>query len=171
MKLIKIKAFFFASGLFGVVLYSSSAWSLKEDADQPVYIDSNAASYDDKKQVSVYTGKVVATQGSLEVKSDKLVVYFKNGDVDKLVATGNPARFKQTPDRGKGDITGQALTGEYYPAKASLVLIKEAIVWQEGNTYASDLIRYDSRNAIVNAGEQKSDSKRVRVILKPKAQE
>lgn len=169
MKLNKFKVFFLETSLLMALLFSSNASALKEDADQPVYIDSNAATYDDKTGVSIYTGNVIATQGSLEVKSDKLVVYFKNGDVDKLVATGNPARFKQTPDSGKGDITGKALTGEYYPSEASLILIKEAVVWQEGNTYASDLIRYDSLNAVVKAGEQSSDAKRVRVILKPKA--
>ena len=150
-------------------LYSSGSHALKSDADQPVVIDSNAATYDDNKAISTYTGNVVATQGSLEVKSDKLVVYFKNGDIDKLVATGNPARFKQMPDHG-GEITGKALTGEYYPGQSLLILIKEAVVRQDGNTYASELIRYDSENAIVKAGEQASDSKRVRVILKPKSE-
>ncbi|GAB4254575.1 MAG: lipopolysaccharide transport periplasmic protein LptA [Methylomicrobium sp.] len=156
-------AFFSAS-----INYCSSVHALKSDADQPVYIDSNAATYDDNTGVSIYTGNVVSTQGSLKVWSDKLVVYFKNGDVDKLVATGKPARFQQTPDNG-GDITGKALTGEYYPKQNLLILIKEAVVWQEGNTYASDIIRYDSKNSIVKAGEQESDAKRVRVILKPKS--
>lgn len=150
-------------------LYSSAGHALKSDADQPVVIDSNAATYDDNTAISTYTGDVVATQGSLEVKSDKLVVYFKDGDVNKLVATGKPARFKQMPDHG-GEITGKALTGEYYPDQSLLILIKEAVVWQDGNTYASELIRYDSKNAIVRAGEQASDAKRVRVILKPKSE-
>lgn len=158
-----------ASCLALLMIYSSMSYALKSDADQPVVIDSNAATYDDNTSISTYTGDVVATQGSLEVKSDKLVVYFKDGDVNKLVATGKPARFKQMPDRG-GEITGKALTGEYYPSQSLLILIKDAVVWQEGNTYASELIRYDSQNAIVKAGEQASDAKRVRVILKPKSE-
>ncbi len=152
-----------------LIAYSSSCLALKSDADQPIYIDSNAATYDDNAGVSIYTGNVISTQGSLKVWSDKLVVYFKDGDVDKLVATGKPARFQQTPDSG-GDITGKALTGEYYPKQNLLILIKDAVVWQEGNTYASDIIRYDSRNSIVKAGDQESDAKRVRVILKPKSE-
>jgi lipopolysaccharide export system protein LptA len=164
------KSKFLGLGWLAVLaLYSSGCHALKSDADQPVVIDSNAATYDDNKAISIYTGNVVATQGSLEVKSDKLEVYFKDGDINKLVATGNPARFKQMPDHG-GEITGKALTGEYYPSQSLLILIKEAVVWQDGNTYASELIRYDSENAIVKAGEQASDSKRVRVILKPKSE-
>lgn len=149
--------------------YSSVGLALKSDSEQPIYIDSNAATYDDNAGVSIYTGNVVSSQGSLKVWSDKLVVHFKDGDVDKLVATGKPARFQQTPDSG-GDITGKALTGEYYPKQNLLILIKEAVVWQDGNTYASDIIRYDSRNSIVKAGDQESDAKRVRVILRPKTE-
>lgn len=166
---LKNNLFLRIAGLVFLLWYSTDGYALKSDAEQPVVIDSNAATFDDKNATSIYTGNVVATQGSLEVKSDKLVVYLKDGLVDKMVATGKPARFKQMPDSG-GEITGKALTGEYYPEQSLLILIKEAVVWQDGNTYASELIRYDSKNAVVKAGEQASDAKRVRVILKSKSE-
>ena len=142
--------------------------ALESDPDQPIYIDSNSASYDDAKQVSIYTGNVIATQGSIKIRGDRLVIYLKNGDVSKLVTTGKPARFQQSPGKGKDDIKAQSLIGEYYPERAELVLKKKAKVTQGSNTYTSELIRYDSRHAIVRAGEKSSDSKRVRVILQPK---
>lgn len=142
--------------------------ALESDPDQPIYIDSNSASYDDAKQVSIYTGNVIATQGSIKIRGDRLVIYLKNGDVSKLVTTGNPAHFQQSPGKGKDDIKAQSLIGEYYPERAELVLKKKAKVTQGSNTYTSELIRYDSRHAIVRAGEKSSDSKRVRVILQPK---
>lgn len=157
--------------ILGVLLsswFNSVAIALESDADQPIYIDSNSAIYDDKTGVSIYTGKVVASQGSMELYSDKLVVYLKNGVVDKLVGTGVPARFKQTPSEGKEDIKGKSLTLEYYPEQALLVLIKEAVVIQGANTYASDLIKYNNITSVVMAGEKSSDTKRVRVILQPK---
>ncbi|PKM12393.1 MAG: lipopolysaccharide transport periplasmic protein LptA [Gammaproteobacteria bacterium HGW-Gammaproteobacteria-3] len=156
------------AGLLLFALYSANSHALKSDSDQPVIIDSNAASYDDTTATSIYTGNVVATQGSLEVKCDRLEVYFKDGEVDKFIAIGKPARFRQMPDKG-AEIRGRALKGEYYPEQSLLILIKEAVVEQDGNTYASELIRYDSKNAVVKAGEQSSDTKRVRVILKPKS--
>jgi lipopolysaccharide export system protein LptA len=155
-------------GLLLLAGFSSFAFALESDADQPIYIDSNSATYDDKKGVSIYTGKVVASQGSMVLYSDKLVVYLKDGIVDKLVGTGVPARFKQTPEGGKQDIKGKSLTLEYYPEQALLVLIKEAVVTQGTNTYASDLIKYNNITSIVMAGEKSSDTKRVRVILQPK---
>jgi lipopolysaccharide export system protein LptA len=152
-------------------LYSASGFALESDKDQPITIDSNTATYDDATGTSIYTGSVISIQGSLRVESDKLVVYFKDGDAEKMVFTGNRAKFKQTPKEGDEDITGEALTGEYYPKKNLLVLKDEATVWQGNGTYSSNLIEYDSKSSIVKAGETSSDAKRVHVTLQPKSKE
>jgi lipopolysaccharide export system protein LptA len=148
--------------------YGSGLWALESDPDQPITIDSNTATYDDVSATSIYTGNVISIQGSIRVNSDKLVVYFVEGDAEKLVFTGNKAKFKQTPNPGAEDITGEALTGNYYPKKNLLVLIDEATVWQGSATYTSDLIEYDSKRSIVKEGEKSSDAKRVHVLLQPK---
>lgn len=142
--------------------------ALESDAQQPITIDSNTATYNDASATSTYTGNVISVQGSIRVNSDKLVVYLKDGEAEKLVFTGKPARFKQTPSKGSEDIVGEALTGEYYPKQDLLVLIDQAVVRQGNATYASNLIQYDIKNSMVKAGEKASDSKRVHVILKPK---
>jgi lipopolysaccharide export system protein LptA len=134
-------------------------------------IDSNTALYDDVTSTSVYTGNVVSIQGSLRVDSDKLVVYFKEGEADELVFTGNKAKFKQTPNEGDDDIIGEALTGKYYPKKNKLILINDAVVHQGNATYASNYIEYDSKNSMVKAGEKSSDAKRVHVTIMPKSKE
>lgn len=146
-----------------------SAMALKSDADQPVTIDSNTASFNDKTGTSIYIGNVVTIQGSLHINSDKLVVYLKKGEIDKLVFTGKPAKFRQLPAVGKEQIHGQGLTGEFYPNKNKLVLIEEAIVSQGNSRSESKLIVYDSRNSLIKAGEKSSDSKRVHSVFKPKA--
>ena len=148
--------------------YGSGLWALESDPDQPITIDSNTATYDDVSSTSIYTGNVISIQGSIRVNSDKLVVYFVDGDAEKLMFTGNKAKFKQTPNPGAEDITGEALTGEYFPQKNLLVLINEATVWQGNATYTSDFIEYDSRRSIVKAGEKTSDVKRVHVLMQPK---
>ncbi|SJM89177.1 lipopolysaccharide transport periplasmic protein LptA [Crenothrix polyspora] len=150
-----------------VALSITDAKALETDSEQPITIDSNTATYDDKTATSIYTGNVVSIQGSIHVTSDQLVVYFKDGDAEKLVFTGKKAKFSQTPSVGAKDITGEALTGEYYPKKNLLVLIDEATVWQGAGSYASQIIKYDSKNSVVKAGEKTSDSK-VHVVLQPK---
>ena len=149
-------------------LFSGACLALESDSDQPITIDSNSAVYDENKGLSTYYGNVISIQGSLRVNSSKLVAFLKKGEVDKLIWTGKPARFKQKPEGGKEEINGKALTLEYYPDKALFILIKEAVVTQGANTYKSDLIKYDTRNSVVKAGERNTDNKRVRVIMKPK---
>jgi lipopolysaccharide export system protein LptA len=154
-----------------LTFYGTGAFALESDKDQPITIDSNTATYDDASATSIYTGNVISIQGSLRVESDKLVVHFVDGDAEKLVFTGNKAKFKQTPKEGDEDITGEALTGEYYPKKNLLVLIEKATVWQGNGTYSSELIEYDSRNSVVKAGETTSDAKRVHVTIQPKSKD
>jgi len=170
MKQNKKQAIFYCCALlFGIM--SSSVRALESDSEQPITIDSNTATYDDATATSIYTGNVISVQGSIRVNSDKLVVYFVDGDAEKLVFTGNKAKFKQTPSEGSEDITGEALTGEFYPKKNLLILIDDATVWQGNATYSSNLIEYDIKTSLVKAGEKSSESKRVHVILKPKAKE
>lgn len=161
--------FFYCFVLLMTGFGANAAWALESDARQPITIDANTATYDDASATSTYTGNVISVQGSIRVNSDKLVVYLKDGEAEKLVFTGKKAKFKQTPSEGSEDILGEALTGEYYPKENLLVLIDEAIVKQGNATYSSKLIQYDIKNSLVKAGEKTSDAKRVHVILKPKA--
>jgi len=122
----KQASFYCCALLLGLMSFSVSA--LESDAEQPINIDSNTATYDDATATSTYTGNVISVQGSIKVNSDKLVVYFVDGDAEKLVFTGNKAKFKQTPSVGAKDITGEALIGHFFPKKNLLVLIDDATV-------------------------------------------
>lgn len=165
------KPYYLASCLLSALFYSAGVYALENDGDQPIIIDSNTATYDDAKAISTYTGAVNTVQGSVRVNSDKLVVYFIKGEADKMVFTGNLAKFKQTPKEGEPDITGESLTGEFYPKKNLLVLIDKATVWQGGGIYSSDYIEYDLKTSLVKAGEKSAAGKRVHVVLQPKAKE
>ena len=170
MKKNKLSPLFYHLALV-MILLSCNAVALETDAEQPITIDSNTATYDDLSATSTYIGNVVSIQGSIVVHSDKLVVYFVNGDAEKLVFTGNKAKFKQTPNVGAKDITGESFIGHYFPKVNQLVLIDTATVWKDDGIYASDLIEYNTKTSLVNAGEKSTDTKRVHVILKPKAKE
>ncbi len=153
---------------FGLLLTVRLAFALENDSEQPVYIDSDNAIYDEKTEVSTYTGKVVATQGSIRIDADKLVVYLKDGNVVKLVATGNPSKFEQLPGVGKEKMYGEGLVNEFYPEKNLLIFMKKASVWQGDAKQSSEYIEYDTKNSLLKAGEQSSDGKRVHSVIKPK---
>ena len=158
--------------LCAALLYSTNLFALESDAKQPITIDSNGATYDERSELSTYIGNVVATQGSIRVNSDKLDVHFKGGEAEKLVFSGKSARFKQTPSAGGKDITGQASTGEFYPKRNLLVLIGDATVLQGNGTYSSDYIEYDIKTSLVKAGDKSASTdnskQRVHVVIQPK---
>lgn len=158
---------FFTGCLLG--LAALPLWALESDPDQPVYIDSDNAVYDEKAETSTYTGHVVATQGSIRIDAEKLVVFMKNGDIAKLVATGKPSKFEQLPAVGKDKMYGEGLVNEFYPDKNLLVFMKNASVWQGDAKQSSDYIEYDTKNSLLKAGESSSGGKRVHSVIKPKA--
>ena len=97
--------------LICALLFSANAWSLDTDAQQPIYIESDAATYDEKKGESIYTGNVQVTQGSMQMNSDRLVILMSKmtkKELKKMIATGNPVRFKQKPSGEKDEVRGKS---------------------------------------------------------------
>lgn len=150
-----------------ISLFSAAIPALESDREQPIQIEADAATYNEKSETGTYTGNVKLTQGSFRLWSDKLVVHNKNREVDKLIITGKPAKFRQTPEKQKEDVQGSALRMEYYGKGSRLIMLKEAKIWQGENSTASERIEYDSLNSIIQAGKKQSGSQRVKVILKP----
>ena len=163
--------------VLGSWLGSPPVLALDSDSKQPMYIESDTATYDEKKGETVYVGSVKATQGSLEALGDRMVINQKNGKTDKIVIFGRPARIKQTPEGGKGDMHGIGQRAEYFPDTGVLILYEKAMTWQGAdpatseNVVTSDRIEYDTRNSLYKAGSERSGSKRVHVTIRPKEAE
>ena len=79
-----------------LVLSVSHAWALSSDREQPINIESDTAELNEKTGVSTYRGRVVLTQGTLIIHSDTLVIYTNEEDIERVVAQGNPATYRQT---------------------------------------------------------------------------
>ncbi len=148
--------------------------ALESDAKQPMYIEADTATYDEKKGETVYVGNVKATQGSLEVLGDQMTVYQTNSKTDKIVILGKPAKLKQTPDGGKQDMHGIGQRADYFPETGILILYEKAVTWEgpdpatSEHTVRSDRIEYDTKNSLYKAGNAATGSKRVQVVILPK---
>jgi lipopolysaccharide export system protein LptA len=163
--------------LAGFWLAVSPASALDSDSKQPMYIESDTATYDEKKGETEYVGNVKATQGSLEALGDKMVVYQKDGKTDKIVIYGKPARIKQTPEGGKEDMHGIGQRADYFPDTGILILNDKAMTWEgpdpakSEHVVTSDRIEYDTRNSLYKAGSAHSGNKRVHVTIQPKEEQ
>ena len=137
----------------GAALGSASAWALPSDREQPIRVQADSAELDDKQGVAVYRGGVVITQGTLKITGDTVTITQNgNGDIDVFTSVGKPAYYEQQPAENKPLVKAYGLTIQYFAANERIVLIDQAKVVQEGNTFEGEKIVYDTQRQIVNAG-------------------
>lgn len=161
-----------------LTLLTMDSFALETDSKQPIYIEADTATYDEKKELTVYTGNVHYQQGSIESWSDRMEVHQKDGKTDKVINFGNPVRLKETPEPNKPDWHGVGSRSEYYPETRVLMLFNNAMAWQgtvpeKSDRVTSDRIEYDIEHSIMKAGvptqhgEVPASGKRVHVTLEP----
>lgn len=156
------------------LLLPMAVHALSSDSKQPLLIESDDMVFDENKGETVYNGNVKATQGSLEVTGDKMIVSQPKGEPSQMIMVGKPARLKQSPDGGGADNHGLGDRLDYFPDSGILVLNGNAMTWQGAtpenseHTVKSDHIEYDTKNAIYKAGTPKSAHHRVHVRVLPK---
>lgn len=147
-----------------------SAWALSTDRNQPVRITADRMRADERLGISHYEGDVFLKQGSLEIRSDELTVHLQDGEVTRIIVTGNPARLQQQPDN-REMVYSEARRMEYNTQSGELLLIDDARVKQGSNRFSGARIHYDTRNSIVAANRDAADSERedgrVRAIIEP----
>jgi lipopolysaccharide export system protein LptA len=139
----------------------------KTDRQQPMdvhadHLDGNLA--DDG--VSVLTGNVVMTQGTLEIRSDKAVITRKDGEMSRAVLTGGPVHLKQL-DENNEPMYATSRQTDYDLLDNVAVLTGDAIVNQpsRGQMHGEKIV-YDVDNGKVTSG---NDGTRVLLHILPKA--
>ena len=136
-----------------IALLGSYAHALPEDRNQPIRVQADTAELDDRQGVAVYRGDVVITQGTMKITGDTVTItQNKNGDVEVFNSIGKPAYYEQQPAVDKEIVKAYGLTIQYVATNERIVLIDQAKVVQEGNTFEGEKIVYDTQRQIVNAG-------------------
>ena len=153
---------------------SAGTWALPTDREQPIRVQADSAELDDKQGVAVYRGGVVITQGSLKITGDTVTItQTAQGDIDVFTAVGKPAYYEQKPAVDKQLVQAYGLTIQYYASNERTVLIDQAKVIQEGNTFEGEKIVYDTQRQIVNAGRATGSNvtaprPRIDMVIQPK---
>jgi lipopolysaccharide export system protein LptA len=142
--------------------------ALEGDQDQPVFLESDSAELDDQSAKSVYRGNVVVTQGSIEIRADEVEIHHHPDRRPRLIiATGNPATYRQTVEGEGKEMQAEALRMEFETDRDEIVLIGEAVVFQGEDQLRSDRIVYDRATALVKAGASAQGRERVRIQINP----
>ena len=144
-------------GLLGVALLLSllpvTGWGLTGDRNQPVNIQADRATVNEKTGKSVYEGNVYVQQGTLVLQGSKMTVQLKDSSIDTFVLTGDPATYRQRPDGEESDQHAEARRIEFYAKEDRIILLKNARVWRSDvKELRSDRIVFDLKSDTFNAG-------------------
>lgn len=144
------------------------ASGLLTDREQPINILSDNALRSEKKNITIYSGNVVVTQGSLKITADILSLLNSASKVEKIIATGQPATYQQRPEAGKELVEARGKVIEYHVLDERLHIVGNAFIRQQGSTVNGDKIDYFIEQQLVNAkGNLEQKDKRVNVIWEP----
>ena len=168
--------------LLPLALWTGVAQAEKADRNKPMNIEADALRYDDLRQLSIFTGRVVLTKGTITIRGNQVEVRQDPEGYQFGLVTGtpeSPAFFKQKREGVDETIEGEGLTIDY-DGKADVVkFIKNAQVRRYRGTTLGDEITggtivYENLNDkfTVDGGQTKTavglPQGRVRVMLTPK---
>ena len=151
----------------------------KADREKPINLEADRISMDDVKKVQVFEGNVILNQGTLQIRTSKLVVTQDADGFQKGVATGGAnglARFRQKRE-GKDDyIEGEGERIEHDAREEKTEFFVRAWVKSGQDEVKGHYVSYDAlteKYLVTNGGgETKSATgapqARVRAIIQPK---
>ena len=89
-----LKQFFIVSSLLLSVAIGSPSFAIKDTGNtenKPIIITSETLTADNKNNIAVFEGTVVAQTSDITMSSDKMIVYYDNSEskVSKIHAIGN----------------------------------------------------------------------------------
>ncbi len=158
--------------------------ALAERADrlQPMNIESDALRYDDVRQLSVFTGNVVITKGTIVIRGQQVEVQqdAQGHQFGTVMAGEKPAFFRQKRDGLEEFIEGEAKRIDYDSLADTVTFTGAAVLRRYKGAKLSDqtsgsVIAYDNRTGVftVDGGKvnrtPENPSGRVRAMLTPNA--
>jgi lipopolysaccharide export system protein LptA len=155
----------------------------KADRNKPMNIEADSLRYDDLKQVSVFTGRVVLTKGTIQMRGDRLEVHQDPDGYQFGVATGSAdklAFYRQKREALDEFIEGEGETITYdgkadtvtFTRRAQLRRLRGSTLADEitgGNIVYENLTDLFSVDGVAKNGPTGAlGTGRVRVMLTPK---
>lgn len=163
--------------LCGGWLAGAPAHAEKADREKPINIESDRVTVDDVKQLSVFEGKVVLTQGTMIIRGDRMEVRQDKEGFKLGTVWGNLAYFKQKREGINENVEGWGERIEYDSRADKVQLFKRAAMKRGDDDVAGDYISYDATTEffqVIGGGAKTATANnpegRVRAVLQPKAQ-
>ena len=151
----------------------------KADRNKPMNIEADALRYDDLKQTSVFTGKVVMTKGTIVIRGARVDVRQDADGYQYGVVTAEPGKlafYRQKREAVDEFIEGEAEIIEYDGKADRVKFIKRAELRRYRGATLNDemvgsLITYDNTTEVFNVDggpASPATGGRIRAVLAPR---
>jgi lipopolysaccharide export system protein LptA len=161
--------------LLGAALcvHAGGAIAERADRDKPVRLEADQVSIDDARQVGIFTGDVVMTQGTLSISGEQVVAMQGPGGFEHGTVTGKPAEFRQKREGLNEFVEGSGARIEYNAITGIMDIYGQAHVKRGQDDVRGEHITYDPRKETfqVSGGQAQLPGKptRVQVVINPKS--
>lgn len=167
--------------MLALAFAASPALAERADREKPITLEANRISVDDVKKVQVYEGNVVLSQGTLVIRSDRIIVTQDADGFQRGVAIGGPgglARFRQKREGKDEFIEGEGERIEHDARGEKTEFFIRAWVRSGLDEVKGNYISYDGLNekylvtsgvSADGKGPAKAEGGRVRAIIQPKS--
>lgn len=157
--------------IFAAFFGLPAAWAERADRDRPIQIEANAMQLDQVRQVAIYEGNVILTQGTLLLSADRLTIRQDAQGFHSGEATGRPVRFRQKVEGQDLYVEGQANRIEYDARAETVRLIGEARLKRGQDDLRGHVITYHTATQVYQAqgGSAGGESGRVRAVIQPRS--
>ena len=146
--------------------FLSPLMALESDKDQPIKIEADHSTFDEPNGIQTLTGNVRITQGSLNIRADKIVLQLQKGVLQRMSGTGTPVTFQQLNVQQQM-VFGESNTIEYSAEETLLTLTGNAKLTQPNQQLSGQIITYNTDTQVVSARKGPADSQPVQIIIQP----
>ncbi|GHU31517.1 lipopolysaccharide export system protein LptA [Betaproteobacteria bacterium] len=167
------------AGIAVSFLLSCPAYAEKADRDKPINLEADRVSLDDINKLQIFEGNVIMTQGTMQLRTSKLIVTQDPDGFQKGVATGGQnglAHFRQKRDGKNEYIEGAAERIVHDSRSEKTEFFVRAWIKSGQDEVKGHYISYEApteKYLVTSAGGGTTSAKgetqaRVRAIIQPK---
>ena len=150
----------------------------KADREKPIHLEADRVSVDEAKQVAVFEGNVVLTQGTMTIRGERMQVRQDDDGFRHGTTWGNLAYFRQKREGYDEYIEGWAERIEYDGRADKVQMFNRASMKRGQDEVQGNYISYDAVSEffqVIGGGTKAASAGnpqgRVRAILQPKPKE
>lgn len=151
----------------------------RADRDMPIHLEADRATVedvdrDDANRISIFTGNVVLTQGTMIIRADKVIMKEDDHGFRYATALGNLVSFRQKRDGFDEYIEGWSRRVEFDNKTDQLELFRQARLKRGQDEVKGDYISYNMTSEFFQVkgsnerGVESGPDARVRVVIQPK---